>query len=131
MRIAVTYENGKIFQHFGHTEAFKIYEIVENVVLAARIVTTDGSGHSALAELLKEQEVDALICGGIGGGAQVALRGFGIKIYAGVQGDCDEAVEALLAGTLSYSEGATCSHHDHDHDHGHSCGDHCGGNCHE
>jgi hypothetical protein len=26
MKIAVTYENGMIFQHFGHTEQFKIYE---------------------------------------------------------------------------------------------------------
>ncbi len=33
MRVAVTYENGQIFQHFGHTETFKIYDVEEGKVL--------------------------------------------------------------------------------------------------
>ena len=32
MKIAVTYENGQVFQHFGHTEQFKIYEAAEGKV---------------------------------------------------------------------------------------------------
>jgi len=134
MKIAVTYDNGQIFQHFGHSEQFKLYEIEDGKVVASKILDAAGSGHGALAGMLMINGVDALICGGIGGGAQNALRGFGIKLYAGVQGGCDEAVEALIAGTLAASEGATCSHHEHEHGEGHVCGDHheghCGGHCH-
>lgn len=130
MIIAVTYEAGLIFQHFGHTASFKLYEIENGDVKASRIVPTDGFGHGALAGFLQAQGVEALICGGIGGGAQMALAEAGIKFYAGVQGDADEAVQALLSGTLRYSANATCSHHDHGH--GHACGNHgCGGHsCH-
>ena len=49
MKIAVTYENGQVFQHFGHTEQFKIYEAAEGKVVSARVVETGGSGHGALA----------------------------------------------------------------------------------
>ena len=73
MKIAVTYENGEVFQHFGHTEQFKIYEIEDGKIISQEITDTNGSGHGALAGFLKERSVDALICGGIGGGAKAAL----------------------------------------------------------
>ena len=140
MKIAVTYENGKIFQHFGHTEEFKIYEIQDGKVIASEVVPTNGSGHGALAGFLTANGVGALICGGIGPGAQMALAEMGISLYAGVAGSADTAVQALLMGCLQYSTSANCNHHDHDHhhggscgshgcgshDHGHSCGSHCG-----
>jgi len=133
MKVAVTYENGQIFQHFGHTENFKLYEIEGGKVVASKVISAGGSGHGALAGLLMMQGVDTVICGGIGGGAQMALKGFGIKVHGGVQGDADDAVEALIAGTLISSESPTCNHHhDHHHEEGHTCGDHgCGGHCHE
>ena len=126
MRIAVTYQNGEIFQHFGHTSQFKIYELSNGAVAASVVVSTEGSGHGALATFLKEKHVDTLICGGIGAGAQQALSQAGIRLYAGVSGNADEAVETLLKGTLRYVTTANCSHH-HDHDHDHDCGSHgCG-----
>ena len=73
MKIAVTYENGQIFQHFGHTEQFKLYEAVDGKITHAKVVDTNGSGHGALAGFLMQNGVDTLICGGIGGGAQAAL----------------------------------------------------------
>ena len=132
MRIAVTYENGQIFQHFGHTEAFKIYDVENGAVHNAVVVPTNGSGHGALAGFLSENGVDTLICGGIGGGAQMALATAGIQLYGGVAGDADEAVQALLAGTLGYNPNVRCSHHDHEHGEGHTCGQHGCGNhgCH-
>ena len=134
MRIAVTYENGQVFQHFGHTEAFKIYDVADGKVNMSIVVQTNGSGHGALAGMLKKLNVDTLICGGIGGGAQMALSTIGVELRAGVSGSADEAVAAYLAGTLAWAEGATCDHHhDHgDHDCGsHDCSDHhCGGTCH-
>lgn len=128
MRIAVTYEDGMIFQHFGHTAQFKIYDVQDGKILTSDVMDTNGSGHGALAGMLAAQNVDALICGGIGGGAQMALAAAGIQLYGGVSGDADEAVEALLSGCLEFNSNATCNHH---HDEGHTCGDHgCGsGHC--
>ena len=128
MKIAVTYENGEIFQHFGHTAQFKLYEAEGGKVTGTRVADTNGSGHGALAGFLVQQGVDTLICGGIGGGAQAALAEAGIRLYGGVSGSADAAVEALLAGTLGYDPHVHCDHHDQAHgEGGHTCGDHgCG-----
>ena len=132
MRIAVTYENGEIFQHFGHTAQFKLYDAENGAITAAQVVDTDGSGHGALAGFLQAAGVDALICGGIGMGAQMALADAGIRLYAGVQGPADAAARALAEGTLVFDPDARCDHHGHSHDGdcGHAnCADHhCHGN---
>ena len=132
MRIAVTYENGQIFQHFGHTETFKIYDVEEGKVLHSEVVDTNGSGHGALAGVLNALNADVLICGGIGGGAQTALAAAGIKLFGGVSGDADKAVEAFINDTLDYNPDVKCSHHEHNHGEGHTCGEHgCGSHsCH-
>ena len=126
MRIAVTYENGEIFQHFGHTEQFKLYDVEDGKIIGEQIVPTNGSGHGALAGFLKTAEVDALICGGIGMGAQSALAEAGIELYGGVQGSADVAAQALAEGRLAYDPDAQCDHHDHHHGEGHKCGHHHG-----
>lgn len=135
MRIAVTYENGQIFQHFGHTEQFKLYVIENGAVASSVVLDTNGSGHGALAGFLQAYHVDGLICGGIGFGARQALAQAGVELYAGVQGDADAAVQALITGELTFNGEATCDHH-HEHGHDHDCGSHgcgehtCGGHCH-
>lgn len=120
MKVAVTYENGNVFPHFGHTEQFKVYEIEDGKVVRAQVADTNGSGHGALAGLLSELNVDTLVCGGIGAGAQAAMAEAGIRLYGGVSGSADEAVKALLAGTLVYDPNVRCDHHGH-HGEGHSC----------
>ena len=131
MRIAVTYENGQIFQHFGHTEQFKVYDVQDGKIVAAQVIDTNGSGHGALAGVLSALDADVLICGGIGGGAQMALAAAGIQLYGGVSGSADAAVAALAEGRLEFNPNVRCNHHDHHHGEGHTCGDHgCGGNCH-
>ena len=135
MKIAVTYDNGNIFQHFGRTESFKVYEVEDNKVVSSEVIDSNGVGHGALAGLLSDQSVDVLICGGIGGGAQAALAEAGVELCAGAEGDADQAVEAYLKGEL-ISTGANCDHHHHedghscgDHEEGHSCGGGCGSSC--
>ena len=128
MRVATTYDNGNIFMHFGRSEQFKIYDIQDGKVLNEQVVGTGGTGHGALAGLLANGGVDALICGGIGGGAINALAQAGITVYAGAQGNSDACVEALIAGTLAQHGEATCGRHGHDHDHAHEHGESCG--CH-
>lgn len=131
MRIAVTYENGQIFQHFGHTAQFKVYDVQDGSVVASEVVDTNGSGHGALAGILNALSADVLICGGIGGGARAALAAAGIKLYGGVSGDADAAVAAFLENKLDFNPDVQCGHHDHHHGEGHVCGDHgCGqGHC--
>ena len=129
MKIAVTYDNGNVFQHFGKTENFKVYEVEDNKVVSSEVIGSNGTGHGALAGLLAEQGINVLICGGIGGGAQTALTEAGIEMVAGAQGNTDDVVEAYLKGEL-VSTGANCDHHHHEE--GHSCGSHeeghsCGG----
>lgn len=131
MKIAVTYENGNVYGHFGHTEQFKIYDIVDGTLADSQVVPTNGSGHGALAGFLTDHGVDCLICGGIGPGAQMALAEAGIKLYAGCSGDADQCVTDLLAGTLEYADAATCDHHHGAEGHScgepdHTCGHHCG-----
>ena len=130
MKIAVTYENGQIFQHFGHTEQMKIYTVENNTVISAEVISTNGSGHGALAGFLQENGVDVLICGGIGGGAQMALADADIKLYGGCSGEADRAVENYLNKTLMYNPNVKCDHHDHDHGHDCHCGHHHDHDCH-
>lgn len=130
MIIAVTYANEMIFQHFGHSAQFKLYTVENGKVVSSRVVDTNGHGHGALAGFLAANHVDTLICGGIGGGAQMALQQAGIRLFGGVSGEADAAVEALLAGDLEFNPNVRCSHHDHGE--GHTCGSHgCGSHsCH-
>ena len=126
MRIAVTYENGQIFQHFGKTEQFKLYDVADGKIINEQVVGTNGSGHGALAGFLKSVQADVLICGGIGGGAQMAMQEAGIALYGGNTGSADEAVQAFLAQKLVQNDNPTCDHH-HEHGEGHTCASHdCG-----
>ena len=124
MRIAVTYENGQIFQHFGHTAMFKLYDTEEGCIVRQQLLSAGESGHGALAGLLAENRVDALICGGIGGGARTALAQAGIRLYGGVTGSADDAAKAFAEGTLQFDPNVMCSHHG-SHEKGHSCGENC------
>ena len=121
MKIAVTYENGQVFPHFGHTETFKVYEVEGGQVVSSALLSAGGSGHEALATLLAGQGVDVLICGGIGEGARAALEAAGITLCSGASGDADEAVAAWLRGELA-SAGVNCDHHHHEEEE-HACGE--------
>ena len=96
MKIAVTYDNGNIFQHFGKTENFKVYEVEDNKVVSSEVIGSNGTGHGALAGLLSEQGVDVLICGGIGGGAQAALAEAGVELCSGAGRRCGCSGGSLL-----------------------------------
>lgn len=133
-KIAVTYDNGVVFGHFGKTEKFKVYEVEDDKVVSSHVIDSNGAGHGALAAVLADNSVDVLICGGIGGGAQAALAEAGIELCAGAEGDTDAVVQAYLKGELE-NQGVTCNHHDEEHSCGGHCGEggcgsHCGG-CHE
>ena len=115
-----------------------VYEIEAGKVVSSTLLPTNGSGHGALAGLLAANKVNALICGGIGGGARTALATAGIAVYAGVTGSADAVAAALAEGRLTFDPDAVCAHHE-DHGEGHDCGSHghdcgsaehtCGGHC--
>ena len=123
MKIAATYENGSIFQHFGRTESFKVYEVEDGKIVSSEVIGSNGIGHGALAGLLAQQDIQVLICGGLGGGAYSALTDAGIEVIAGASGSADEAVEAYLRGDL-VSSGANCDHHHHEGEDHECCGGH-------
>ena len=122
MKIAIPYENGQVFQHFGHSAQFKLYTAEEGRITGAEVVSTDGQGHGALVGFLVRSGVNVLLCGGIGGGAQMALAQAGIRLCGGITGNADSAAAAYLAGTLVFDPNARCTHHDHEESH--SCGAH-------
>lgn len=130
MKIAVTYEDENVFQHFGRTENYKVYETEAGKIVSSEVKSTNGTGHEAIADLLKEDGVEVLICGGLGQGAKDALDACGIEVLSGAEGNADEAVEKYLSGELE-STGVNCDHHEHEHGHDHEqeeagCG---GGGC--
>lgn len=125
MIVAVTYEDGQVFQHFGRTEQFKLYEIADGAVVSSKVIGNDGLSHGGLVNVLIANKVEAFICGGIGGGARNMIESTGIRLYPGASGDADACVEALISGRLDYDPDTSCNHHDHDHgDHGCTCGHH-------
>lgn len=127
MKIAVTYENGNVYPHFGHTEEFKIFNIENNKIISSEIVSTNGEGHSQLGAFLKRNDVEVLICGGIGAGAKAILSEVNIKLLPGVSGSADKAVQDFLDNKLVYNTEVECEHHHHhhkdedkcNHEHGH------------
>ncbi len=130
MMIAVTYENGQVFQHFGQTKIFKLYTTADadpQKVISTELLDCGEYSHESLVTLLLKKNVEVLICGGIGPGAQNVLSRAGIELRAACTGDADEKVEQFLNGTLEYSTSASCHdhhHHDHDHSHEHGCSHH-------
>lgn len=122
MKVAVCFENGEVFQHFGHTEQFKVYLIENGEIISNEIIGTNGTGHEALADFLKERGITSLICGGIGGGAVAALSSSGISIYAGNNGSADEVAKKFASGMLAPNALANCHHHEEG-EHG-NCGGH-------
>lgn len=126
MKIAITHENGEVYGHFGHCKEFKIYEIENGEVVSSEVVNAPGDGHSSTVQFLVDNDVYALICGGIGSAAKIALMDQFIEVYGGCSGKCDDKIAEFLGKSLSYSENPQCAGHDSLE---HSCGDNCGGSC--
>ena len=118
MKIAATYDviTNTVFQHFGHTQNFKLYEIEGDKILSSKVIDNGGFGHHDLATYLKNLGVETLILGNRGQGAINALNNAGIKQLAGIVGNPDIAVEAFLKGTLISNPDAICAHNHNHHE---------------
>ena len=119
MKVAITHDNGSVFQHFGYTKEFKVFTIKDKQIIASEIVSANGSGHGALADFLANQGIAVLICGGIGGGAKTALDEAGITLYCGVSGDVDVQIADYLNEALNHDPNTLCNQHNHEE--GHTC----------
>ena len=120
MKVAVAYDNGEIYGHFGHCDMFAFYEYGEYVYECTKtlIETADRHGHQAMADLMREQGVDAVICGNMGGEGKALLLSYGIVPVVGYSGDADTAADLLVTGQLPISPGE-----------GGGGGCSCGGSC--
>ena len=118
MKIAVAYDQGDIGQHFGHAECFAIYDYTGADIDECTKTLIDASalhGHQQMADLMRDNGIDAVITGQIGTEAKGLLLSYGIVPVAGYQGDADTAADMLVTGQLPIIEG------------GGSCGGGCGG----
>ena len=123
MKIAVTYKDGEIYEHFGHCETFAIYDYEQadvNQVTKVLVDCSDRHGHQAMADLMRQQGVDAVICGNMGAEARALLLTYGIIPVAGYCGDADTAADMLITGQLPILDDAGAC--------GGGCGG-CGGGC--
>lgn len=120
MKIAVTCVNGQVFQHFGHCPSFLICNIENGKITSTEMLDTHEHGCSMLAGYLVQNNVDVVICGGIGGGAKNHITSAGMKLLPGASGDALAQVESYIAGTLNYDPNSECDHHKHEKNH--KCG---------
>lgn len=118
-------ENDEIFQHFGHANQFAVYEYTEGEYVEKKVFTTKCKGHDEIAKLMRYLDVNVVVCGGIGDGAIKALARHKILVYAGVEGNIDQAYYDLTNNRLKCTSTSTCSGHSC------SCGSHssCGCGC--
>ncbi len=127
MKIAVTYNNELVEQHFGQASEFKIYAVEDGKITNQEIKSTTGYAHGTLVDLLTKSGVDTLICGGLGNGAKTLITQANIKLIPGVTGKADEAVKAYLNNNLDFDPDISCAGHHHDgenHSHNNSCASH-------
>jgi len=127
VKLAVTYQDGQVFQHFGKTKEFKIYDVADGKVGFSMVVSPGGQGHAALAGFLRMLGISAVLCGGIGPGAVEALQRLDITPIAGVTGDADQAAADFVAGKLTGDTAALLAHR-HRGGPDHDCGA-CHGGC--
>ena len=115
MKVAVTYEKetGNIFQHFGKTQYFKIYQIEDGKILSSEVIDNDGNGHHAIPPYLKSHGVETLILGNRGQGAIEAIAASGLKEMPGITGSA--AAELFAKGELKPNFEAKCNHHGEHH----------------
>lgn len=130
MKIAITCENGQVFQHFGHTPGFALFNIEDGKATSLGMLSSGETGHGALAGLLADGQIDLLICGGIGGGAINALAEAGIQVIGGASGDVNQVASAFAADILEVNPDFRCHHHDNEPNHHCHGGGTCGGHCH-
>jgi len=122
MKIAIPIENEEVFQHFGHTSVFRIFDVMDDGSRTTEDVSVQVEGHDAVAAWLQEQKVQLVICGGIGDGAVSALRENGILLCSGASGNAEQCLEAFLRYAEQYESGATCPGHSEG-----GCSGGCGG----
>ena len=120
MKIAITYdkETGNVFQHFGKTQFFKIYQIQDGKIVSSEVIDNGGNGHHEPPPYLKNLGIETLILGNRGQGAIDAIAASGLKEMPGITGNADNAAELFAKGELKPNFTAKCSHHgEHNNDH--------------
>ncbi|MDD5936306.1 MAG: NifB/NifX family molybdenum-iron cluster-binding protein [Clostridiales bacterium] len=111
MRVAVSYDNGNIFNHVGDAKEFKIYDIEDGKIVSTEVLKSSGSGRAMVVDFVSTHFCDVLICNEICSGAKGAVNEAGTKVYGAVTGNADDAVEKLIQNQLEDGDTVIC-HHD-------------------
>lgn len=115
MKIAVPTRGNEVDDHFGHCEAYTVFNIDENnqIMGSELLPSPAGCGcKSNIAVVLKEKGVGVMLAGNMGNGALNVLMSQGIEVYRGNTGDVRILTETFLQGSVGDS-GNGCSQHEH------------------
>lgn len=112
MKIAIPTNGGNLNSHFGHASIFTFVEVDEktNKIEKQYEVTAPKHEPGVLPRFLRDEKVDVIITGGMGGQAQSLLEGYGVKVVLGVDPKgVSEIVKEYLDGSLTGGSNA-CDH---------------------
>ncbi len=109
--------DSQVFNHFGSAPEYLIVDLMTKEIQSLNNsdrVHQHGSCNPVAG--LGGHHVDAIVVGGIGGGALQKLNVAGIRAFNTNGGSISENIEMLKAGTLKeYKPGHTCGGHSHNH----------------
>ena len=117
-KIAIPSAGAMVNAHFGRSQAFTIFEIVNDKVAGVEVLDATGfeHQHEGIAQLLKSKGVQTVIAGGIGGGAIAGLEASGLEVLRGADGMVRDVATAYADGSLVTTDGV-CEHHQEGHEH--------------
>lgn len=117
LKIAIAREGSEVSGHFGHCEAYAIYEANEAIIGHIEDLQSPVHEPGKLPPFLASHGVNLIIAGGMGQRAVDLFHDNGIEVILGVSGAVDKAAQDYHAGRLVDS-GSICSEHQH------QCADH-------
>jgi len=118
-KIAIPTNGVELDPHFGRAAGFTVFEIEGTEARYVELLSSTGlqHQHEGLANMFKSKGVEALVCGGIGGGMINGLKAVGLEVVSGASGNVVDVAKRYALGEI-ISTGSVCAH-DHDHGHGH------------
>lgn len=120
MKIAIPTRGNIVDDHFGHCQAYTVFDIDENkkIISSEMLPSPQGCGcKSNIASLLKEKGVSVMLAGNMGNGALNVLNNQGIDVYRGCSGNVHQLTEAFLQGKIGDSGEGCCHHEVHGEEH--------------
>ena len=97
VRIAVTTDGKNVSSYFGKTIKFTVFEILKGRTKGKLVIDVSASGdHDALTYILKNEDVEVLLCGEITEKMKVELECQGVEVIAGLRGNISSVLRVYM-----------------------------------